>query len=142
MEAVPPKISSRAKPFVPAAIGLFVVAALVVSGTVFFFDPATHHFFPGCTFHKLTGLNCPGCGATRSLHALLHGNFLTALRDNALFVAAILLFAGRGGWFALNYFRGRENGNFFQPKLLWPWLALGLAFSVARNLPPFAFLSP
>lgn len=142
MESVPPKISSRTKPFVPGAIVLFVFAALMIGGTVFFFDPATHRFFPGCTFHKLTGLNCPGCGATRSLHALLHGDFLTALRDNALFIAAILFFSARGAWFAANYFRGREQGNFFQPKLLWPWLMLALAFSVLRNLPAFAFLSP
>ena len=44
-------------------------------------------FIRVCLFHPLTGLNCPGCGMTRSLYALLHGDFRLALKDNALFVA-------------------------------------------------------
>ena len=116
--------------------------ALITAATVFFFDPATHRFFPDCTFHKLTGLNCPGCGATRSLHALLHGEFQAAVRDNALFIAAIIFLAVRGGWFAANHFRRRANGNFFPVKFLWPVLAVAVVFGVLRNLPAFAFLSP
>jgi hypothetical protein len=142
MQAVPPKISLRRKSFIPGVMVPLVFLALIIGGTVFFFDPATHRFFPGCTFHKLTGWNCPGCGATRSLHALLHGDLPAALRDNALFIAAILFFGGRGAWFAANHFRGHAPGNFFQPRLLWPWLPLALVFSVLRNLPAFAFLAP
>ena len=142
MEAVPPTISSHEKVSTRVAALFIAVFALGVAATVFFFDPATHHFFPGCTFHKLTGLNCPGCGATRSLHALLHGNFQTALRDNALFIAAIIFFTARGGWFVMNHFCRRANGHFFPLKFLWPLLAVAVIFSVLRNLPAFAFLSP
>lgn len=142
MNHVPPIISTRGKFSRPLTALSFAVGAALIAAAVFLFDPATHRFFPGCTFHKLTGLNCPGCGATRSLHALLHGDFMTALRDNALFIAAILFFSARGGWFLMKHFRGRENGDFFQANLLWPWLVLALIFSVLRNLPPFAFLSP
>ena len=142
MEAVPPKISSREKSPVHVVALFYAGFALIAAATVFFFDPATHRFFPGCTFHKLTGLNCPGCGATRSLHALLHGNFQTALRDNALFIAAIIFFTARGSWFAANHFRGRAHGNFSPLKFLWPLLAVAVIFSVLRNLPAFAFLSP
>lgn len=35
-----------------------------------------------CTFHKMTGLWCPGCGNTRSVNAMLHGHFLLAIRNN------------------------------------------------------------
>ena len=142
MEAVPPKSSSREKAPVRVVALFYAGFALIAAATVFFFDPATHRFFPGCTFHKLTGLNCPGCGATRSLHALLHGNFQTALRDNALFIAAIIFFTARGSWFVTNHFRGRTNGNLFSLKFLWPLLAVAVIFSVLRNLPAFAFLSP
>ncbi len=141
MSRVPPILSSRGKK-IPFAVLICTASAVVIATAVFFFDPATHRFFPGCTFHKLTGLNCPGCGATRSLHALLHGDFLTALRDNALFIAAMLFITARGGWFVLNHFRGRANGNFFPVKFLWPLLAATVLFGVLRNLPAFAFLSP
>ncbi|MCU0873777.1 MAG: DUF2752 domain-containing protein [Pirellulaceae bacterium] len=31
-----------------------------------------------CWFKRLTGLGCPGCGLTRSIICLVHGNFLRA----------------------------------------------------------------
>ncbi|MEY2693731.1 MAG: hypothetical protein RL142_79 [Actinomycetota bacterium] len=37
-----------------------------------------------CLFHAATGLLCPGCGTTRSLTALLHGDVATALAFNPL----------------------------------------------------------
>lgn len=46
-----------------------------------------------CTFHALTGLWCPGCGNTRSVTAMLHGDFLLAVRNNASlpFIAVLLI---------------------------------------------------
>ena len=35
-----------------------------------------------CPFHAVTGWYCPGCGGTRALGALLHGDLAGALRDN------------------------------------------------------------
>ncbi len=70
--------------------------AIGVGAVVFFFDPRTHGFYPVCLFHALTGLNCPGCGMTRALYALLHGNLRLALKDNALFVVTLAVLAGLG----------------------------------------------
>ena len=40
---------------------------------------------PGlCSFHRLTGLDCPGCGMTRAFHQLSHGNLAEALEFNLL----------------------------------------------------------
>ena len=53
------------------------------------FDPASADFYPPCVFHAVTGLQCPGCGTTRALHHLLHGDVAGAFRLNAmLFVVA------------------------------------------------------
>ena len=48
---------------------------------------------PPCTFHKLTGYWCTGCGNTRSTIALLHGHIWTAVRTNATmpFLALLLI---------------------------------------------------
>ena len=120
------------------AIGLAAGAGAVL----FFFDPVRHGFFPPCLFHKLTGWNCPGCGATRALHALLHGEVRAALRDNALVVGALPLLAGLEVWDFFRRRRGRRTVFVFTPIRLWLALAVMAVFTVLRNLPAFAWLSP
>lgn len=139
MKTAPPKLQSSSPRTV---LILLAVAGAGIASTLFYLNPATHHFYPVCEFHRLTGLNCPGCGATRAAYALLHGEWRTAVRDNALFVVGVVGLALRGGWFWVNWRRGRSNGDFFPAKWLWPLLALALVFTVLRNLPAFAFLSP
>jgi hypothetical protein len=141
MNAAPPKISPPLSPTRFARIFL-AITALGVGATIFFFNPATHGFYPVCTFHKLTGWNCPGCGATRALYALLHGNFFTALRDNALFLFALAALVTRTIWFVGKRKRGQTTAEFFPTKFLWPLIVIALVFTVLRNLPAFAFLSP
>jgi Protein of unknown function (DUF2752) len=140
-QTVPPKISAPLSPVVFSGVVLAAVS-IGAGAVVFFFNPATHHFYPVCLFHKLTGLNCPGCGATRSFYALLHGDFALALRDNALFVLGLAALTARGLLFAVRFFSGRRAGNFFPLKSLWVFLAVAFIFGVLRNLPAFSFLSP
>lgn len=139
MNPAPPKINPAAARFAGVALA---AAALGVAAVVYFFNPATHAFYPVCQFHRLTGLNCPGCGMTRALYALLHGNVFAALRDNALFVLALGALLVRGQWFWVNKLKGRPNGEFVPAHFLWPLLVVALTFTVLRNLPAFAFLSP
>ena len=141
MNSAPPKISAPATPFWFAGVVL-AAAALGVAAMIFFFNPAANGFYPVCQFHRLTGLNCPGCGMTRAVYALLHGEFRTALRDNALLIGGIIFTALRGGWLGLKKIRGQARGDFFPAKFLWPLLVVALVFTVLRNLPAFAFLSP
>ncbi len=97
-QPVPPKIrTAPSLTFFAIAVSSFVVAGGLAF--VYSFNPSTHGFYPTCLFHQLTGLNCPGCGATRSLYALLHGNLSIALRDNALFVLSL----GAGGIFGARF---------------------------------------
>ena len=144
MNSAPPKISraNSANSAGPRLVAiLFAALVIAIAALVFFFNPSTHGFYPVCQFHRLTGLNCPGCGMTRALYALLHGDLLTALRDNALLVLAIPLLLARGVWFAVKKSQGRPVDSFVPGKYLWLLLVLALVFTVLRNLPPFAFLS-
>jgi hypothetical protein len=61
-----------------------VVAALG-AGVLLRFPPALSRFYPRCPVYEIFHLQCPGCGATRALAALLHGRFAEALHLNALF---------------------------------------------------------
>jgi hypothetical protein len=139
MNAAPPKLTRTHTPVLGIIFG---VLALCIVAVVFFFNPATHHFYPVCFFHKVTGLNCPGCGMTRALFALLQLNFSTALRDNALFVLGVFLLGFRAGWLAVKQIRGQPAEELFRLKWLWTVLFVTLIFMVLRNLPAFSFLSP
>ena len=119
-------------------IGVALVAGCAV---LYFFNPAAHGFFPVCMFHRVTGLNCPGCGGLRAVHQLLHGYLATAFRLNPLFVVAIpvgIIFFLRS-----TLKKSSEKKISFQPTWLWIGLAVVVAFGIARNLPftPFAWMT-
>ena len=142
-QAVPPKIKNATQPSLAIFAGvIFGMAIVGASVFVYFFNPNTHGFYPVCLFHQLTGFNCPGCGMTRALYALLHGNFLLALKDNALFIFTLTFLAARGAWFAAKHFYRKPAGQFISPKMLWVFLIVAAIFTVLRNLPAFSFLSP
>lgn len=42
------------------------------------FNISISEIIPECVFHAATGYYCPGCGGTRAVIALLHGDLLTS----------------------------------------------------------------
>ena len=145
MPAEPPITPRKtaASPSLAAFTATVIVIAVLASGAVlFFFNPSQYGFYPVCLFHELTGLNCPGCGGTRAAYQLLHGHPRAALQDNALFVLTLAALAGQGAWFAVRKLRHRPATLAVSPQVLWVYLVFVVAFSLLRNLPAFAFLSP
>lgn len=142
-QSIPPKIRATPAPSLTVFAAIVLGVAVLGAGAVlFFFNPSSNAFYPICLFHQLTGLDCPGCGGTRSAYALLHGNLLQALKDNALFVLLLPVIAWRGAWLAWGKYSGKPVGQFFPAKSLWVLLAATVIFTVLRNLPMFSFLSP
>lgn len=98
---------------------------------------------PGCPFHALTGLYCPGCGATRALHALVHGDVMHALAMNPMFtltlplLVLLLLNATTRLPPSLALAAQRISDARF-------WAVAVIGFAVLRNLPwaPFTLLAP
>ena len=120
-------------------------AMLAGASAVWYFDPTKAGFFPVCPLYALTGFACPGCGLTRGFHAVLHGNFVTALDYNALLPLFALLIGF--GFLSMVYFavRGtRTSIDLLHPNALWGFFCLLIVFGVARNLPwyPFTVLFP
>lgn len=85
---------------------------------------------PPCIIHKLTGYYCPGCGATRSTIALLHGDFATSLFYYPAIPVAAVLFL----WFAVSFVAEKATGRrvFFHFPLRTAWLFLLLAIIVGN----------
>ena len=75
---------------------LLIWLSIAIGATyLFIFEPGKTGFFPACPFRTLTGFTCPGCGSTRGLHRLLHGDIVSALEFNPLMVLSLpfLLYA-------------------------------------------------
>jgi hypothetical protein len=113
-----------------------VVAVGAALMPLYFFNPVEHSFFPKCFFHSLTGLDCPGCGGLRATHRLLHGDFLAALKLNALFVSLLPI----GAFFGLRQIVFLTTGRLWSQPFRSPrWAvfiaALVIAFGVLRNVP-------
>lgn len=100
-----------------------------------------------CTLLYLTGKQCPGCGGQRSLHYLLHGDILMALRYNVLFVIGfpflLYLYYVVLQMYILRNEKYR-NRTIVSTRFVYILLIVLLIFSILRNIPaePFVYLSP
>lgn len=75
---------------------IWIGAGMILLLFYFIFDPVNSPWMPQCIFHRLTGLQCMGCGSQRLVHSLLHGDFQGAMQANTLLFFSIpfLLFLG------------------------------------------------
>ena len=117
----------------PAVIALAVTVLLL-------FPPAQYSFYPQCPIYELLHLQCPGCGTTRALAALLHGHLAEAMRLNALVTLPLPLAAAHG---IACYHRFLQRKAIRWPQLppaaIYAALTLASVFTVIRNLPLWSF---
>ena len=124
---------------------LIVLAVAAAAAILYFKNPTT---FPGwlqCPFFATTGLHCPGCGTLRAMHALLHGEVLSALDLNPLTVLTLPFLAYPFLSNVMRAVRGRPLRRIVLPGFTgWVVLALVIAFAVLRNIPvyPLTVLAP
>jgi hypothetical protein len=89
-----------------------------------------------CAFKLLTGLDCPGCGGTRMVWYLLHGDIFQAARYHIVALIAIPILA-----YAYVAFAARRLFNVTLPTKRIPlvgilgFLVFWVVFAVLRNLP-------
>jgi hypothetical protein len=115
--------------FAVLGAGALLAGALGYIGLV---DPhKPDSIFPLCPFRLITGLNCPGCGALRMIHDVLHGHLAAAINDNVVVLVGIPLLAG---WVLLRRRTGKLPLTL--PAAAAVMITL-LGWTVVRNLPGF-----
>jgi hypothetical protein len=131
----------RAASVAVGALGL-VVAAVFLRET----GPSGLGAGMQCTFHGLTGLNCPGCGMTRGAYAALHGRLGEAFRYHPLGMLLLPVLGIGLSVETLGWVRGKPFGSRFRLGKAWVWIlgALVVVFWICRNIPhwPFTLLAP
>jgi hypothetical protein len=121
------------------AIWLLIIAG---AAYLFFFEPGRSGFFPGCPFRFLTGFTCPGCGTTRALHQILHGNFYAAFTLNPLLLLAIPFLLVAFLRYTVIVFRGGvPRGNALPAPYIYAIFFVILSFWIFRNTPLYPFVS-
>lgn len=91
---------------------------------------------PGCTFRRITGIACPGCGGTRAARALLHGDIMGAVQHNLLLPIGIAAFLAEYVRLFLVHFTRlpdwAEHRSHTRLFVAYSWIVLG--WFVLRNL--------
>jgi hypothetical protein len=112
-----------------------LAGVVVLCGLLVVYPPGRYGFYPVCPVREFLHIECPGCGATRALAALLRGRWAEAVRWNALFV--MLLPFGLAGA-AVSYWRAVRVGEFRWPRVpmggMYATLGMAAVFMVVRNL--------
>jgi hypothetical protein len=89
-----------------------------------------------CAFKLLTGFDCPGCGGTRMVWYLLHGNVLEAARYHFVALLAVPVLAWAYIVWAVFRFTGKKLPSKSIPlPLILGYLVFWFVFAVLRNLP-------
>ena len=126
---------------------LFVLAAAVLAAAGLFYLYLTKEGVGSgisCPIYALTGLYCPGCGASRAIRSLLHFDLLQALRYNA-FVTVSSPFIGLYiAALSVSYVRFGEDRVSrkipITPVVIF--VSFAILYGVLRNIPAFSFLAP
>ena len=114
---------------VAAAVGLLVVV-----------DPNEAGHYPACPLRSFTGLDCPGCGGLRCMHALATGHPVEAADHNLLALVVLPLFVLAWlGWVRRSW-QGRPRPAPTPAARVWTFAIALVVFMVVRNLPGVPFL--
>lgn len=119
----------------PGTAGIIIgIAAVVLLGLYFIFDPSETRWAPKCMFHTMTGLDCPGCGSQRMVHALLHGRWGEAWHQNAMLLVMTPLLLLMAYSAVLRRKMLRLYAVLNSPAMIVGITALLIAWTVVRNL--------
>ncbi|GAA4411020.1 DUF2752 domain-containing protein [Fodinibacter luteus] len=138
--ARPGPVSDRVRALVlPGAVGVAVAAGTAYVALV---DPSEPGHYPLCPTYAISGIYCPGCGLLRASHELVTLDVAASVAFNPL---ALPLYLGCAVLF-VRWVLARWQGRTLRwdPPTWMPW-ALAVAFvvfTVARNVPGWAWLSP
>jgi hypothetical protein len=93
--------------------------------------PFVNKTLPGtCTFRRVTGIPCPGCGLTRSFISIAHGRLADAWRYNAAGLLFFAVVAFQIPYRILQITRIRRDRGEYRFTFLDNWVLIGLVVAM------------
>lgn len=124
-------------PWTWRTVALVTVLAGVPLIAVYAGDPTRQMLTPPCPYLTLTGIACPGCGLTRAVHFLLHGDVGKAFAHNPwAFVSAPAMAA----FVLLPSVADQVRTLRVRTGISWMLLVVTVAFWVWRNTASYPFI--
>ena len=90
---------------------------------------------PPCLLKELFGLNCPLCGGTRCVNALMHLSIKKAVWYNPMVIVSLAFF---GIWYVRSFIKClTEKDADITPdrRAVWVFAIMWAVFALVRNLP-------
>ena len=124
------------KKFLKEIIIVILIIFYLVGGDYF-------HIHLYCPIYTFLHLYCPGCGATRMLSSLIHGNLYQAFRYNPLLFVFLPFFLL---YFIYDCFteatcKVRKTKE-IEPAICFTLIFLFMGYGILRNIPLFDYLKP
>jgi len=118
------------------SLGLLLVLGAAACVILLIAPPGSPHakWLPKCMLYQMTGLYCPGCGATRALSALLRGDIRTSLHNNVLLIPGSIM---------ILILIVKPEVSLKRPVAV-AIVIIVIGFAILRNIPvaPFTYLAP
>lgn len=120
------------KKWILAAAAMLLAAGILTAFALWY--PEIRNFCPICPSYTFFHIYCPGCGTTRAVYCLLHGN-LTGFFRNNIMLLPILMLVG------LLLIRPDFKKHY---TFLNIFTLLLILYTICRNIPiyPFTLLTP
>ena len=117
---------------------IYIIAGIIIVSAIIFYynvNPDECVLMPKCILKQLTGFDCPSCGGQRSLHAILHGDFMNAISYNPFFVISIpYLLSVIYATFFKSTFAKKVRRISFNRYVIYTYIVLFFAWWIIRNI--------
>ncbi len=115
------------------AFPLIILGILVLYYLV---NPSSSYFPFHCPWHLLTGTQCPSCGIQRAIYALLHGEFVTALRYNLFLILSLpyVFLVILVTWYNFNHVFDKLYAIVYHRYAIKAYIVVYFAWWIIRNI--------
>lgn len=109
-------------------------AVLFTIGVVYLIISLVVGYGIPCFFNKLTGLKCPGCGATRMLMDIARLNFKSAFYHNPFLFTVGPILIGFIAYYEVQFVKSAARPSKKWNVAMSAILVIAIAFGVIRNI--------